>query len=166
MVISEQTIQKLKSEFVIGFYDNNVNEMPPHLATHLSIHAMADYSELLFKTLKTPTKKEVTMEWVMEKLGADKVYTDFAPKFGAYLKTIGVSGMNTYPASYGIGVWAAMTYKNTHSEDRDAIEKALTNLGVEFTSEYSDAHWVFRYKISKSKQNIEKINKFLQQCHF
>jgi hypothetical protein len=33
----------------------------------------------------------------------------------------------------------------------------LNSLGIEYTTEYSDANWVFRFKISKSKKNIEII---------
>ena len=37
------------------------------------------------------------------------------------------------------------------------IENLLNSLGLTYTTEYSDAYYVFRYKISKSKENIEKI---------
>jgi len=37
------------------------------------------------------------------------------------------------------------------------IRLILDPLGIEYSNEYSDAHWVYRYKISKAAENINRI---------
>lgn len=64
---------------------------------------------------------------------------------------IGCAGL-IYPTSYGIGVWAI--YNWYFREMADAVEKVLNSIGVEYQTEYSEANWVFRYKISKKAANL------------
>lgn len=162
MNIRPSTIEKLKQVFQLFFYDNNVNEMSPEKATHLSIGFTADFQEYIGKTFKTPTVKEVTFEWVMEKLGADNTYTSFAPVFHSLLKERGHKGMDVYATTYGIGVFVALSYKGSAKKDIEAVEELLGELGIEYKNEYSDAGWCYRFKISKSSSNIAKIKDFLE----
>ena len=62
-----------------------------------------------------------------------------------------LKGFLVYPTTYGIGLEAIFNWN--FDEQSKFIEKFLTDLGVEFKTEYSDAHWVFRYKISKKEAN-------------
>jgi hypothetical protein len=161
MNITPSTIEALKQEYQIFFYDNNVNEKEPKEATHLNIGFTADFSEYIGKTFKTPTKQEVTVEWVVEKLGANKVYVSFAPVFQSLLKKRGYGCFDVYPATYGIGVFVALSFKGSAKRDVEAVEELLGELGIEYKNEYSDAGWCYRFKISKSAENIEKIKQFI-----
>lgn len=62
-----------------------------------------------------------------------------------------LKGFLVYPTTYGIGLEAIFNWN--FDEQSKFIEKFLTDLGVEFKTEYSDARWVFRYKISKKEAN-------------
>ena len=60
-----------------------------------------------------------------------------------------------YPTTYGIGVsllWNA-------DDDIKLLKTILNNKQIEYYNEYSDAQWVYRFKISKKKENLERISK-------
>lgn len=164
MNISAQTIQDLKKLYIFRIGDNNLNELPPDRATHISIIGRKDDSlDFIGKTLKTPTKKEVTVEWVVttieKALNANTIYASFAPVFEKFLNAKGKNNMSVYPTTYGIGV---LSIFNRHaSESIAAISAALDSIGVVYQNEYSDAGWSYRFKISKSAENIKKIQSFL-----
>jgi hypothetical protein len=48
-------------------------------------------------------------------------------------------GLSAYPTSYGIGIFVAYSYRNSATEAKLKIEKALNNVGVKYTTEYSSA---------------------------
>ena len=56
-----------------------------------------------------------------------------------------------YPTTYGIGLWAIYNFK--FERDRTLIESVLGEIGVDYTNEFSDAAWAYRFKISKSAAN-------------
>jgi hypothetical protein len=89
----------------------------------------------------------------MNKLNSDKIYQNFSNKFNQIIKNN--KGISAYPTTYGIGFFAL--YKS--QETKDKIEEILNRFNIKYSTEYSDAGYVFRYKISKSKENIENIDK-------
>jgi len=112
--------------------------------------------------IKLPKKKTITIQWLMNKLNNDKVYKSFANKFQKLLKTkIKNSGYNVYATTYGIGVSNFLNFKK--EKQHKEITKLLTELNIEYKTEYSDGGWVFRFKISKSERNIQKINEFINK---
>ena len=56
-----------------------------------------------------------------------------------------------YPTTYGIGLWAM--YNFNFNEQASEIENILNTNKIDYKTEYSDARWVFRYKISKKEVN-------------
>jgi len=42
------------------------------------------------------------------------------------------------------------------------VTELLDSAGISYTNEYSDARQVFRFKISKSKSNIEKLEEYIK----
>ena len=139
----------------VNYYDKNINEVPKNEAYQMSVYTFDPFYQNV--TIKLPTKK-VTLDWVMNKINTDKVYKSFAENFNKLLKSKGYEDINAYPTTYGIGTFVA--FGKGIEETKSRIENLLKSLGIEFTTEYSDAHYVFRYKISKSKDNIEKIDNF------
>ena len=67
----------------------------------------------------------------------------------------GLVGVNSYPTTYGIGVTQFMDSRIS----KEKIKNLLDSLGIEYINELSDAEYVYRFRISKSKSNIEKIKK-------
>ncbi len=160
MNISNETIEALSElGYKIHFQDNNLNLKEPKDASEMYIgFQMLSSEEMQYigKTIKA-TKKETTVEYVLDKINADKTFKNFSSEFN---KIISKFGFNAYPTSYGIGVFVAVSLRNSAQITRDKIESTLNGIGVKFTTEYSDAGWVFRYKISKSADNIQIIQNF------
>jgi hypothetical protein len=161
MNITQTTINELKELYTVHFYDNNCNIVKPEIATELNIgYELTNGNKVdangmlkpIHKTIKA-TKKETTTEYVLAKINAGSTYMNFCTKFNKLLD----SGLNAYPTSYGIGVFVAIGFRKQIDSIKQCIEGKLTELGVMYTTEYSDAGWVFRYKISKSAANIEII---------
>lgn len=105
--------------------------------------------------------EEITKERVMKLIERDKkayqgAYGEFTDKMRKLLKADGkLSSFNIYPTTYGIGVW--VFYNWNLKDDLAYIDKKLKSLGIEYYNEYSEARWVFRYKISKKQANLSKI---------
>lgn len=160
MNISENTIKFLDSNYNYQFYDDNINDVEPSKATELHIAWELNTNEpaLISKSIKTPKVKEVTIEYILNKLNADYVYKSFANHFN---KVVNKFGFNAYPTTYGIGVFVAVGFRSDIDETKAKIESFLNEYGIIYTTEYSDAHWVFRFKISKSVKNIEIIEKII-----
>lgn len=105
------------------------------------------------KSIKTPLKMEVTLNWILSKIHTDAMYVNFSNQFK---KLINYKGIDIYPTTYGIGVFVLF---GNHNEAVQCITDKLTELGIKYTNEYSDACWVYRFKISKSQENIDLIKK-------
>ena len=103
----------------------------------------------------------ITKDRVLQLIERDKkayqgAYGDFTDKMRKLLKADGkLSSFNIYPTTYGIGVW--VFYNWNLKDDLAYIDKKLKSLGIEYYNEYSEARWVFRYKISKKQANLSKI---------
>ncbi len=158
----ERTLSELKGlGYIISLYSdyskmietNNINK-----ASHISVNFIKidDELEYVGKVISIP-KREInqTTEYFISKLDSDKVYQNFSNEFNRIIKSKGF-GYTSYPTSYGIGVCLIGLSKYIN-ECKGQIESVLNELDVVFTTEYSDAHLVFRYKISKSKSNINRI---------
>lgn len=141
----------------ISFYNIAADEVPKEKATQINIYRREPYYESI--TLK-PIKK-VTFEWVMNKVNKDKVFKSFAESFNKLLKDKGFEGVNAYPTTYGIGTFIG--FGVSIEESKKGVSKALDQLGINYTTEYSDSRYVFRYKISKSKENIDEINSIVRK---
>lgn len=97
--------------------------------------------------------KKVTLEWLHNKINNDKLYINFAKDFK---KLINNNSILIYATSYGIGI--SSLYNNNFNNAKKEIFDKLDNLGIKFDVEYSDAMWIYRIKISKSKDNINIIS--------
>lgn len=104
--------------------------------------------------------KLITTDYILKLVEKDKklyngVYGNFAIKMQNLLKREGFNcDVNVYPTTYGIGVWVFWWSANGWI---DKVRKILDSKGIEYYNEYSDAAWVYRFKISKRKENLERI---------
>lgn len=145
MNIKKETIKKLEDLgyivwFSMGTYFCKSDDDYEN-ATHIEISTLA----MTRKSIKAP-KKEVSVDWVLEKLHKESVYNNLS----AYLKKIFGYGM-IYPTSYGIGVETLWNMKGNISK----VETKLKELGLKYRNEYSNAGWVYRFVISKDAHNME-----------
>lgn len=103
-----------------------------------------------------PKRNEITMEYLYDKLNKStqqgKAWENLSGLFGKL-----IPNYNFYATSYGVGMDA---YFKTHEvvlEIAKPLVEILKKNEIDFNTEYSDAAWVFRFKISKSQENIEKL---------
>jgi len=164
MKISKETLEQLETIYSITLFDNNVNEVEPNKATEIYIGWEKANGVLINPVLKTikAKKSEITFEWVVSKLNADAIYKSFAEHFNKIVSKFGLYG---YPTTYGIGVFVAVGFRNSINETKSQITNVLNQMGVKYENEYSEAGWVFRYKISKAKDNINKIEEILKDAN-
>ena len=151
--ISDTLISELESlGYSVNFFDDYCNESDLINATELSLLNINDgYVDI--NNIKLPKKKLVDIKYVMNKINSDKVYQNFSKYFA---KLVDDNSFSIYPTSYGIGV--SVLFFSRHDKPAiDGLKDILNKTGIKYSNEYSDAHWVYRFKISKSKENIEKI---------
>lgn len=154
--LTSEIVEQIKSEYIVAFYQGNSMEQVPfeQADTITFLYPINEFSNYIGKSFKLPKKKQVDLTYFVEKIEADNIYISFAKKFG---QLINKNGLSCYPTTYGIGVFVAVGYRNSINEIKSKIETLLTDRGIEYKTEYSEAGWVFRYKISKSKENISKL---------
>lgn len=109
---------------------------------------------------KIATKsKEISIEYVQKLIAKDiKAYSgtfgNFADAINKIIDRLGYKHrFSVYPTTYGIGVW--LFYNWRADEEIKKIEDILNSNKVEYYNEYSDKHYVYRFKISKKQANIK-----------
>lgn len=60
-----------------------------------------------------------------------------------------------YPTTYGIGVWCIFNWNAEKYISQ--VTEIMERNGIEYQNEYSDAFWVYRFKISKKQANLAKL---------
>ena len=153
----ETQLKELKMSFNLhdtkDYYNDNIDVKD---ADEITIY---DYSSFVnFKTFRLPKKKLVDLEWIMNKWNSEKAFVSFVEDFKTLLQERGYKhSINCYPTSYGIGVFVMLGHRDNIKKMKSDIDNLMNEIGVDYRNEYSDAGWVFRYVISKKKENIDKI---------
>lgn len=165
MNISKETISQLEEICTFRFTKDGYDDCDVNDATEIQI----GYEKLngniidekgyiinyIGKAVKA-TKKEISIDYLLNRINTDKTFENFTKYFN---KLLHGTGINAYPASYGIGIFVAIGFRNNIDKTKNDIESKLNELNIKYITGYSDAGWVFRYKISKSKENINLIKK-------
>lgn len=148
-------IEKLATDSAnndVDFYVNNWYE-----STLLFI----EYEGRLIVRKETIKNKEITIDYILKWIEKDKkMYRGKYGKFTLALQKLVSTQLKDfliYPTTYGIGVW--VFYNFNFDKDKNAITELLDKCGIEYYNEYSQAKYVYRYKISKAKENINKLRK-------
>ena len=119
-----------------------------------------EYDGKLIIKKENVKSKEITIEMIDRLIEKNEkaysgYYGEFARNMQRLLKENGLSGtFNVYPTTYGIGVW--VIYNWCAQDDIDKVTKILDERGIEYYNEYSEAGWVYRYRVSKKADNIAK----------
>ena len=144
----------------VNFYDDYMNEAKPENCTEISILTL-DGGCFDIKTVKPiPKKKFVDVEYIVNRIEAKSVYTSFASDFKELLLSEYPNfrnSINVYPTTYGIGVFVAFGLRGQLKETLNQIETLLNKYKIDFSTGRSNAGYVFRFLISKKKENINKI---------
>ena len=137
---------------LMGLDGISINEVDP---------VLSDYEELsvwgtnrAHRSYRLPAKKPITSDWIISKIAtaSGKGYKALANTLKKVVARY--DDVNIYPASYGIGVHFLTKVPAAF----DDVLSLLDAHGVKYRAEYSEAFWVKRIIISKSKDNIIAIN--------
>ena len=101
--------------------------------------------------------KEITEDYVLKLIEKnEKMYKGFYGKFTDKMNNlVGNRYFSIYPTTYGIGVW--LFYNFSADKDIKYIENILKEKGIEYYNEFSDMRYVYRFKISKKRENLERL---------
>ena len=149
--VNVDTLNKICDEFDLNYI--SINEYDPSYMRGEELNITDnDYNT---KTYLLPKKKAVTIDWIIEKINAmqntEKAYKNLSKQFQKIAQKY--EKLSIYPTTYGIGVHQVYT-------DNDSDFKEILDINeIEYKLEYSDALWVKRIKFSKTKENLEKIEK-------
>ena len=146
MNISKETIKRVESEgFVIDFLDDLNYETTPQKAVKMLVSGFEGGDGAYYsKWMKTPKEKEVTWEWISQRLFAEvkstyiDLYQYLKPLFGIQATSFGVS-VDT--------LWKV-------DEKKERVRSKLKELGLKFREEFSEGGWAYRFIVSKCKENM------------
>ena len=142
MNISKETINKIED---LGYYvwgRTGLRCTDDKDAEYLVVVINDDIREF-----KTPKVKEVTLEWVLDRLNKESAYKNLRE----YLVKVFGYSIGIYPASYGVGIDNMF---GRYKTDAEKVSEKLKELGLKFRNEFSDAAWVYRFVISRDKDNM------------
>jgi hypothetical protein len=125
-----------------------------------TLYVEHDNGQMLVKK-ENVKSKEITVEYVQKLVEKDrKVYAGTYGKFAMCMQRLckerGLTNkFCVYPTTYGIGVW--LFYNFNSGKHIAQVEEIMKERGIEYYNEYSDAMWVYRFKVSKKRENIERM---------
>jgi hypothetical protein len=108
------------------------------------------------RSFRLPAKKEINKQWVASKIETviNSEYENLRPLF----EKLKLSGY-IYYTSFGFSYDCFLKSQQTFDKETQQLQNALTSLGVEFRNEFSDARWVYRFRLSQSKENLSILSK-------
>ena len=125
------------------------------------VYISYDGTKLFTRTVQKSKSYNVEdiLNWVnRDKKAYSGTFGAFTEKMQGVCKKMGyLNSWSVYPTTYGIGVW--VFYNWDLEKDLKNVSDLLNKFGVEYYTEFSDARWVFRFKISKKSINLDKISK-------
>lgn len=151
MNYEKDLFKKLKAEgFSVGcFKGDSWDECSAEEATELSL---TNWEQgIVAKIIKVPKVKEVTFEWLMAKFYQESQYKSLVEHCKKLVKGTGIS---MYATSYGIGFF--VLFGSVHESVKE-LKDILDQAGIIYTNEFSEARYVYRFKISKSENNVKKL---------
>lgn len=125
-----------------------------------TLYVEHDNGQMLVKK-ENVKSKEITVEYILKLVEKDrKVYAGTYGKFAMAMQRIcrerGLADKFwVYPTTYGIGVW--LFYNSGADEQIAKVEEIMKERNIEYYNEYSNMHWVYRFKVSKKRENIERM---------
>ena len=125
-----------------------------------TLYVEHDGGQMLVKK-ENVKSKDITVEYVLKLVEKDrKVYAGTYGKFAmAMQKLCREKGLTNkfcvYPTTYGIGVW--LFYNFNADKHIAQVEEIMKERNIEYYNEYSNARWVYRFKVSKKAENLSRL---------
>lgn len=139
--------------WIITHSDNGSQNTHPDDATQWQVTTYADDGWPDSVTIRVPALKNRTIDKILaliaKKQSLDAVFVNLSKYVNAVFD---FKTLDAYPSSYGIGV-VAIHNKNLGSEIAK-IESKLNELGIVYSTDRSEAGWIYRFKVSKNAHNM------------
>lgn len=125
-----------------------------------TLYVEHDGGQMLVKK-ENVKSKTITVEYVLKLVEKDrKVYAGTYGKFAMAMQRLckerGLTNkFCVYPTTYGIGIW--LFYNFNADKHIAQVEGIMKERNIEYYNEYSNARWVYRFKVSKKRENIERM---------
>lgn len=160
----EKNLENLGITYILrNTLNYSAEDIPESEADEITVYKHYDDDgnyDLRFYSYKLPKSKLVDVEWIMNKWSksTDNTYETFTKDFKKILDKKGYkNGISVYPTTYGIGIFVVFTHRDQIENIKKDIEGILTEYEIDYKTTTSEAGWVFQYRISKSKENINKL---------
>jgi len=108
------------------------------------------------KTINLP-KKPINAQWILDKF----TFNHYQSLYDTF-KTLNLNNGRIYFTTFGFSFINIFISSERFITENNQIKQLLDDNNIEYKNEYSNAYIVYRYIISKSKDNIEKINKLMK----
>ena len=132
----------------------NIDDYPINESNYVTITNNDTFKSKTIKILKN--YKRMNLEYLMNKIHPKSVYKGIYKLVYKFLLDNGYNRVAVYPTSYGIGIDTFCSDKE-FDKRKDIIKDLLDKYGLIYTVEYSDAGWVYRYRFSQSKENLNRL---------
>jgi uncharacterized iron-regulated protein len=108
--------------------------------------------------IKLPKNHNIcTADWFINKI--EQANAKRAVKYSKMFSEVPeLKKLGFYNTTYGFGIFALL---GRIEQEVQQVRDILTTNGIEFKNGFSEAGWVYRFIISQSKQNIERVNKLI-----
>ena len=106
------------------------------------------------KTIKLPKTKLIDKNYVKNEI--DKWLNSEYRNLQKTFSIMNIKG-NIYYTSFGFSYICWFKEQRQFNKDITDIKNKLNGLNIKYSNEYSDAMWVYRFRVSKSIDNLNKI---------
>jgi hypothetical protein len=142
----------------MSFFDKFANEQPTIFVdsvVEIAISFSRD-GEYLGVKIKTPTdRNKITFDWLTQQIEKKILKSKSQKESYELFKQLAEKIKFGYPTTYGIG--EDIFAKHRSLQKLEILEKN----GIVHIPQYSDSQYVIRYVIPKSKENIKRIQDFI-----
>jgi len=125
-----------------------------------TLYITHDGEQMLVKK-ENVKSKVITVDYILKLVEKDRklyagTYGQFAIAMQRLCKKKGLTNkFCVYPTTYGIGVW--LFYNFNADKHIEQVEEIMKERNIEYYNEFSEHRWVYRFKVSKKRENIERI---------
>jgi hypothetical protein len=161
MNIKKRTLEALQNDgYLFSFNTDYEYNVSCEAGTEMYINGLitGNGKEVTIKA----TKKQTNYKYIMNQLNKDTIYKNFAKDFQKLISNEYEGDYTIYPTSYGIGIYVFGNGQRISTNMIRNCERILNNFGIKYTTEYSEMRYVYRYRISKSAENISKIKNLIK----
>ena len=145
----------LDKNLILSYWDQENNTVLPEKCKVLSLWVNSQ-----FYTINLPIKKIVDADYICRKINKKSNTIDCKKEFKKVSDIIfNETNIKSSVTSYGLGFDMLFSSHKKLHKTKEIVLKKMSELGLKSYFDVSEASWVLRIKISKSKENLELIKK-------